>query len=63
MNNIDFRKHGNYDPHPAEGIKIPLSKTLKGFRFIVIKKCGHYPWLERYSKDRFYNVLKQEIKG
>lgn len=53
--------HGDYDPHPAEGVKDPLSRTLKDFRFILLEKCGHYPWREKRARDRFYDILKREI--
>ncbi len=53
--------HGDYDPHPAAGIKEPLSRTLKDFRFILLEKCGHCPWIERSAGDRFYHILKQEL--
>jgi len=35
--------HGDYDPHPAEGVLIPLSSILKYFRFLLLKHCGHKP--------------------
>jgi pimeloyl-ACP methyl ester carboxylesterase len=53
--------HGDYDPHPAEGVKTPLSYVVKDFRFILLKKCGHRPWLERNARDRFYSILRSEI--
>ncbi|MFC1962595.1 alpha/beta fold hydrolase [Chloroflexota bacterium] len=53
--------HGDYDPHPIEGVKDPLSSILKNFRFIILEKCGHYPWMERSVRDRFYAILKNEI--
>jgi len=53
--------HGDYDPHPAKGVKEPLSHVLRDFRFILIEKCGHYPWLERNARDGFYDILKSEI--
>ncbi len=53
--------HGDYDPHPAEGIEKPLSKILKDFRFILIEKCGHYPWIEKYAKEKFYTILRKEL--
>ncbi len=53
--------HGDYDPHPAEGVKEPLSKILKDFRFILIENCGHKPWIEKQAKDKFYKILKMEI--
>ncbi len=55
--------HGDYDPHPAEGVKKPLSRVLKDFRFVLLDKCGHQPWYEREAKDLFYTVLKQEISA
>ncbi len=53
--------HGDYDPHPPEGVKGPLSCVLKDFGFILLEKCGHYPWLERSARDRFYDILRSEI--
>ncbi len=53
--------HGDYDPHPADGVRIPLSRVLKDFRFILLEKCGHCPWQERSARDRFYGILKSEI--
>lgn len=53
--------HGDYDPHPIEGVRRPLSNVLNDFRFITIDKCGHYPWYERHAKDAFYDVLKGEL--
>lgn len=53
--------HGDYDPHPAEGVKGPLSRILKDFRFILLERCGHQPWIERYAKDKFYDILKGEL--
>jgi pimeloyl-ACP methyl ester carboxylesterase len=54
--------HGDYDPHPAEGVREPLSGVLKDFRFILLKKCGHKPWVERFAQGRFYQVLKEELR-
>jgi pimeloyl-ACP methyl ester carboxylesterase len=53
--------HGDYDPHLAEGVKIPLSSVIKNFRFILLKDCGHCPWIERAAKDAFYTILKKEL--
>lgn len=54
--------HGDYDPHPAEGVKKPLSAILESFRFILLKNCGHMPWIERGARERFYNILKEEVR-
>ena len=53
--------HGEYDPHPSEGVKDPLSRVIKDFRFILLDECGHCPWIERKARDAFYSVLKNEI--
>ncbi|NQT66947.1 MAG: alpha/beta hydrolase [Actinobacteria bacterium] len=53
--------HGDYDPHPGKGVQKPLSRVLKDFRFILLERCGHKPWIERMAKDRFYYVLKKEL--
>ena len=53
--------HGDHDPHPAEGVEIPLSDTLKDFRFIQITKCGHMPWIERQAREKFFKILKEEL--
>jgi pimeloyl-ACP methyl ester carboxylesterase len=53
--------HGNYDPHPAEGVRDPLSSTLRDFRFVLLTQCGHTPWEERQARDRFYEVLETAI--
>jgi pimeloyl-ACP methyl ester carboxylesterase len=54
--------HGDYDPHPSEGIQKPLSRILKDFQFILLKNCGHLPWNERDVKDRFYEILKEKLR-
>ncbi len=53
--------HGDYDPHPPEGIQGPLSPILKDFRFILLKNCGHLPWIEREARDLFYKILREEL--
>jgi pimeloyl-ACP methyl ester carboxylesterase len=54
--------HGDYDPHLAEGVREPLCRVLRDFRFILLEKCGHEPWIERYARDRFYRILKDELE-
>lgn len=53
--------HGDYDPHPAEGVRKPLSAALERFRFILLPKCGHKPWIERQARERFYEILREEL--
>ncbi|MGB5100497.1 MAG: alpha/beta hydrolase [Methanothrix sp.] len=53
--------HGDWDPHPAEGVSEPLQATLKSFQFILLENCGHKPWTEKRAKDKFYSILNEAI--
>jgi pimeloyl-ACP methyl ester carboxylesterase len=53
--------HGDHDPHPAEGVQKLLSATLKSFRFILLEKCGHTPWMEKQARDEFFRILRVEV--
>jgi pimeloyl-ACP methyl ester carboxylesterase len=53
--------HGDHDPHPAEGVNIPLSEYLEDFQFNLIEKCGHYPWKEKWGRDILYKILYKEM--
>lgn len=53
--------HGDYDPHLVKGVREPLSRVIENFTFILLLKCGHFPWMERYARDKFYEILKEEI--
>jgi pimeloyl-ACP methyl ester carboxylesterase len=55
--------HGDYDSHPFEGVKLPLSAVLENFRFILLDKCGHKPWIERRARDRFFALLEDELRA
>ena len=54
--------HGDYDPHPAEGVEKPLSTILRDFRFFLLNNCGHQPWIEKQARDEFYRILLEEVK-
>lgn len=54
--------HGDYDPHPAEGVQKPLSSVLENFKFITLENCGHKPWIEKQAKNKFYDVLREELR-
>ncbi len=54
--------HGDSDPHPAEGVKRPLSAVLKSFRFVLLEKCGHEPWIERRAREKFFDILEEELE-
>jgi pimeloyl-ACP methyl ester carboxylesterase len=54
--------HGDYDPHPAEGVQKPLSTVLKDFRFILLKHCGHKPLIEKAAREKFFSILSKELQ-
>ena len=54
--------HGDYDPHPADGVRRPLAGVLADFRWVLLEHCGHTPWLEREAAESFYAVLDAELR-
>ncbi len=55
--------HGDYDPHPADAVEETLSASLETFRFILLKRCGHMPWIERHTRERFFEILEEELSA
>jgi pimeloyl-ACP methyl ester carboxylesterase len=55
--------HGDYDPHPAAGVRDPLAAILPDFRFISLERCGHEPWIERHAREEFYRILRDELRA
>ncbi|MDD3718118.1 MAG: alpha/beta hydrolase [Actinomycetota bacterium] len=53
--------HGDFDPHPWEGIKKPLEEVLHDFRFVLLEKCGHHPWYEKHAREDFFKALEEEV--
>lgn len=35
-------------------------KVPSGVRLEWLEKYGHYPWIERHAKDKFFEVLRRE---
>jgi len=54
--------HGDHDPHPIDGIWPFLQGCIPDIKLHLLKNCGHYPWVERHAKDRFYEILREEIR-
>ena len=50
---------GELDPHPAQGVIIPLQECGVHCESYVLEKCGHSPFMEKYAKDEFYSILKR----
>jgi pimeloyl-ACP methyl ester carboxylesterase len=53
--------HGDYDAHPANGVKEPLTKILADFKFVYLHNCGHYPWKEKQARDTFFEIIENEF--
>ena len=53
--------HGDYDLRLASVVERPLSARIHDFKLVLLEKCGHYPWMERYARDKFFEVLRKEI--
>lgn len=54
--------HGDHDPHILEGIQPFLESCLKEIKLVMLDRCGHYPWIERYARGWFFKVLRREIE-
>lgn len=55
--------HGDYDPHPAAGVREPLVNALADFSFVLLPRCGHTPWIERHARAAFYQALRSALRG
>lgn len=53
--------HGDHDPHPLEGIKSYFTEDEDKHELIILKNCGHKPWIERQASVEFYRILIQLI--
>ena len=53
--------YGEYDSHPFEGVEEPLRRVAKNVKSILLPKCGHTPWIERFAKDDFYKLFQEEV--
>jgi hypothetical protein len=38
-----------------------LAERIRDFRFILLERCGHKPWIERHARDEFYTLLAREL--
>jgi len=50
--------HGKQDPHPYEGIQDVLNEYGVDFEFILMDRCGHTPWKEKFKAKDFFNILR-----
>ena len=52
---------GDFDSNIAEELRDALSSVIKNFKFILLNKCGHSPWVEKYARDEFFKAMREEI--
>lgn len=52
---------GAIDPHPTNGVIMPLKEHGVSCETYILEKCGHSPYMEKYAKDKFYRILLQII--
>lgn len=53
--------HGDSDLSLAAGVSEPLEANLTNFRLVLLARCGHTPWRERFARDTFYEILLSEL--
>ena len=46
--------HGQYDPHPGKMIRDSLIRHIPQLEYCEWERCGHYPWIERATRDDFF---------
>lgn len=54
--------HGSADPHPGASIRAALEPHLPRLEYHELAECGHYPWLERATRDEFFTVLHSWLR-
>lgn len=53
--------HGNNDPHPPEGIMVPLEQMGMMHKAYILERCGHTPWEEQFACEKFFEILRREV--
>ncbi|UCF68908.1 MAG: alpha/beta hydrolase [Acidobacteriota bacterium] len=54
--------HGTEDPHPGQMIRASLAPYIRQLEYLEWERCGHYPWLERAVRERFFAVLRNWLE-
>jgi pimeloyl-ACP methyl ester carboxylesterase len=54
--------HGEFDPIPMNETFEFLNKHIKGLKTVEVHKSGHFPWLEKDSKETFLRDLLIELE-
>ncbi len=55
--------HGATDSTPVESVAVPLSRAVSNFRLVVLQRCGHTPWRERWAAEPFYAAIERELNA
>ena len=53
--------HGEYDPHPVEGVVKPLEEQGVDVKVHVLPKCGHSPFKEKFAAGPFFKIIRETI--
>lgn len=53
--------HGAQDAHPFDGVAAPLQAVVGDIDFVLLKRCGHKPWIERHARAVFFDALLRLI--
>ena len=53
---------GACDPHPADGVIRPLEKNHVKCEAYILDQCGHSPFMEKYAREEFYEIIRKICK-
>jgi pimeloyl-ACP methyl ester carboxylesterase len=51
--------HGAFDPHPGKLIHAGLQPFVPQIEYHEWEHCGHYPWLEKATADKFFSFVRE----
>lgn len=54
--------HGDDDPHPGPEIYVSLLPWIERLDFRSWSRCGHYPWIERWAREPFFDTLRSWLR-
>ncbi len=50
--------HGDHDCHPGAGVIEPLRAAGATAELVLLERCGHEPWAERWAREPFFAALR-----
>jgi pimeloyl-ACP methyl ester carboxylesterase len=54
--------HGTFDPHPGQLIYASLRPYLSRIEYHEWERCGHYPWLEKGTGEKFFSLIREWLE-